>query len=326
MPVEPLVNGRATGLAGQPGAPADVLDITVLMGGPGSERAVSIMSGRAVAEALTRCGHRVTTADISVGDTSALDREGIDAVFIAMHGRFGEDGQVQRICERRGLAYAGSGPVASALAMDKDASKRLFRRVGLATPDWVVIDRSASYAAGDGELPLPCVIKPVDGGSSVDVTIARDAATRKSAVENLLAADGRAMVEAFITGRELTVSVLAEKALPVIEIRPAREFYDYVAKYDDDATQYIFDTQLPPAVERHVLASALAAHRAMGCRDFSRTDFILDENGSAWLIEINTIPGFTSHSLLPKAAAAAGISFEQLCERIVILAMERAGK
>ncbi|MCD4699583.1 MAG: D-alanine--D-alanine ligase [Phycisphaerae bacterium] len=325
MPVEPLVKEHATGQAEQSGVHKDVLDITVLMGGPGGERPVSIMSGRAVADALERCGHRVTRADISPDDTSALDREGIDVVFIALHGTFGEDGQVQRLCEQRGLIYVGSGPEASALAMDKDTSKRLFSRAGLATPEWVVIDRSDS-SANRGELLLPCVIKPVDGGSSVDVTIARNEATRDAAIENLLAADGKVMVEAFIPGKEMTVRVLDDKPLPVIEIRPAREFYDYVAKYDDDATQYIFDTQLPPAIEQHLQASALTAHKALGCKDFSRTDFILDDDGTAWLIEINTIPGFTSHSLLPKAAVAADISFEQLCERIVRLALERVGK
>jgi D-alanine-D-alanine ligase len=291
------------------------------MGGPGSEREISLMSGRAIADALKRCGHRVTTADISPDDTSALDREGIDAIFIALHGTFGEDGQVQRLCEQRGLVYVGSGPGASELTMDKDASKRIFQRAGLATPEWVIIDRSAK-----DDFPLPCVIKPVDGGSSLDITIARDEATRESALENLLTTDGMAMIEAFVPGREMTVSVLDDKPLPVIEIIPDREFYDYIAKYDDEATQYIFDTQLPPAIEQHLQAAALTAHRTLGCKDFSRADFILDADGTAWLLEVNTIPGFTGHSLLPKAAAAAGISFEQLCERIVRLALERAGK
>lgn len=313
--------------AGYPGVEKDVLDITVLMGGPSNEREVSIMSGRQVAAALERCGHRVTTADIRPDETSALDREGIDAVFIALHGAFGESGQVQRLCERRGLVYVGSGPAASALAMDKDTSKRLFVRAGLATPEWVVIDRAAPRSRRDeltGAIPPPCVVKTIDGGSSLDITIARDAASRDTAVEDLLTRYTKAMIEDFIPGKEMTVGILDDRPLPVIEIRTDREFYDYVAKYDDDATQYILDTHLPPAVEQHLRAAAVMAHKALGCKDFGRADFILADDGTAYLLEVNTIPGFTSHSLLPKAAAAAGISFEQMCDRIVRLAIKRA--
>ena len=324
MPAEPLAAQGAVDAAGRRTRP---LDITVLMGGPGSEREVSFMSGRAVAEALRRCGHRVTTADVGPEDTAALDREGIETVFVALHGAFGENGQVQRLCEQRGLCYVGSDPSASELAMDKDASKRLFRRAGLATPDWVVVDGALSPPDWGGLLagvPPPCVLKPVDGGSSVDITIARDDATRDAALEGLLARYGRAMVEAFIEGREMTVGILADRPLPVVEIRPAREFYDYVAKYEDDATEYILDTQLPPAAVEHLRAAAVTAHKALGCRDFSRVDFILTPAGVAHVLEVNTIPGFTSHSLLPKAAAAANVSFEQLCDRIVQLALNRS--
>ena len=170
------------------------------------------------------------------------------------------------------------------------------------------------------------MLKPIDGGSSLDVTIARDGPTCEAALGELLDKYGRALIEAFVAGREMTVGILAEKPLPVVEIRPAREFYDYIAKYEDDATQYILDTRLPPAVRQHLRAAALTAHRTLGCRDFSRVDFILTAAGVAQVLEVNTIPGFTSHSLLPKAATAAGISFEQLCDRIVGLALERAGK
>ena len=163
-------------------------------------------------------------------------------------------------------------------------------------------------------------------GSSVDITIARDAATRDEALEGLLATYGRALIEAFIPGREMTVGVLAEQALPVLEIRPAEEFYNYLAKYHDDRTEYIADPELPPAVKRGLEAAGLAAHQALGCRDFSRVDFILADDGTAHVLEVNTIPGFTSHSLLPKAAAGVGVGFDQLCDRIVQLAMNRAGR
>jgi D-alanine-D-alanine ligase len=290
------------------------LDITVLRGGPSDEREVSLMSGRAVAEALRRCGHSVTEADIDPGDTSALDRAGLEVVFIALHGRFGENGEVQRLCEQHGLAYVGSGPEASEWAMDKDASKRLLRKAGLATPDWVLLDRSLPRSQWPGVLgavPPPCVLKPLDGGSSVDISIARDEPARDAELQRLVEKYGRAMIEAFIEGREM-------------EIRPARPFYDYVAKYEDDATQYIVVEDLPPAVDQHLRAAGLTAHKALGCRDFSRVDFILTPAGVAHVLEVNTIPGFTSHSLLPKAAAASKISFEQLCDRIVHLALQRA--
>lgn len=326
MAAEPLTTRRADAPAQARTRP---LDITVLMGGPSNEREVSFMSGRAVAEALKRCGHEVTGADVRPEDTSALDRDGAQVAFIALHGEFGESGQLQRLCQQRNLPYVGSGPEASELAMDKVASKRLFREAGLATPDWAVIDRSASRSRWPellaGVRP-PCVLKPIDGGSSLDVTIARDGPTCDAALGELLDKYGRALIEAFVAGREMTVGILAEKPLPVVEIRPAREFYDYIAKYEDDATQYILDTRLPPALQQHLRAAALTAHRTLGCRDFSRVDFILTAAGVAQVLEVNTIPGFTSHSLLPKAASAAGISFEQLCDRIVGLALERAGK
>jgi len=326
MRPEPLAEGVVS-----TGVPARLrtLRITVLAGGAGSEREVSLESGKAVAGALRRCGHQVATADITPDDTSALDRPEVDIVFIALHGTFGEDGQVQRLCEARGVPYVGSGPEASALAMDKDAAKRAFRRAALATPDWVIVEAAQASQERRGlvdDLALPCVVKPVDGGSSVGITIARDPASRDEAIERLLGNHGRAMVEAFVPGREMTVGVLGDRPLPVVEIIPRREFYDYIAKYQDAGTEYICPAQLPPAVAEHLRAAGLAAHRALGCRDFSRTDFILADDGTAYVLEVNTIPGFTSHSLLPKAAAAAGISFEQLCDRIVQLALERYGR
>ena len=307
--------------------PAKLLDITVLMGGPSAEREVSFMSGTAIAEALERIGHRVTRADILPNDPSALDGKGIDVVFIALHGEFGESGGVQRLCEARHLRYTGSPPRASELAMDKAASKQFFRQAGLATPDWMIIEDFHSpqqYRPWLAELPPPVVLKPVDGGSSVDITIARSEASRDEALQDMLEKYGRAMLERLIEGRELTVGILGDQALPLLEVIPAREFYDYVAKYSDGAgTRYVFDHGLPDETVQAVQAAAIAAHQALGCRDMSRVDFILKADGELQVLEINTIPGFTSHSLLPMAAARAGIGFEELVDRIASMAAQR---
>ena len=308
-------------------AGAERLDITVLMGGPSTEREVSLWSGAAVADALESAGHRVTRADINPSNTSALDRCGIDVVFIALHGQFGESGEVQQLCEDRGLVYTGSAPRPSMLSLDKAAAKQHFRQAGLATPDWMIIERYHSprqFGPWLDELPLPVVLKPVDGGSSVDVTIARDVATRDEALEDLRDKYGRALLERFIAGREMTVGVLGDRALPVCEIVVTHAFYDYQAKYADDAgTRYVFDHGLAPEVVSRLQADALTAHRCLGCRDLSRVDFILDAAHTPHVLEINTIPGFTSHSLVPKSAARVGIEFPQLCDRLVRMAWAR---
>ncbi len=303
------------------------MDVTVLMGGPSSERDVSLMSGTAISTALDRVGHRVTRADILPNDTSALDREDIDVVFIALHGEFGESGQVQMLCEERSLRYTGTGVKGSELAMDKPASKQLFKQAGLTTPDWMIIEDFHSpreYGEWLVQLPPPVVLKPVNGGSSVDITIARDESQRDEALEDLLEKYGRAMLERYVEGREITVGILGAEALPVLEVIPAREFYDYTAKYaDDSGTRYVFDHGLPNEIIRAAQHAALTAHDCLGCRDFSRVDFVLDDRGALQVLEINTIPGFTSHSLVPMAAAKAGISFEELVDRIANMPFQR---
>jgi D-alanine-D-alanine ligase len=303
------------------------MDVTVLCGGPSAERAVSLSSGAAVVKALQEAGHRVTSADISPRDTSALDRPGIDVVFIALHGEFGESGEVQALCEERGLAYTGSGPMASRLGMDKAATKQCLLRAGLSTPDWMIIESwhdPVEVRDWLTEIAPPVVVKPVDGGSSVDITICRDAATRDDALEELTDLYDRAMLERFVPGRELTVSVLGETALPVLEIVPDGAFYDYRAKYDDSATTtYRFDHGLDSQTVAHLQADALEAHRCLGCRDLSRVDFILDDEGVGQILEINTIPGFTSHSLLPKAAQQMGINMPTLVDTLLQRAVQR---
>ena len=306
---------------------ARALDVTVLMGGPSAERDISLVSGGAIASALEACGHKVTRADISPMDVSALEREGIEVVFIALHGQFGESGEVQELCERRGLTYTGSGPRASRLGLDKAASKQIFKRAGLVTPDWMIIEQFHSrqtYGKWLEELPPPVVVKPVNGGSSVDITIAASDAERDVAMDSVLEQYGRAMIERFVAGRELTVGILGDETLPVLEIVPARPFYDKTAKYADDAgTQYVFDHGLSDEIVQQVQTAAMTAHSVLDCRDLSRVDFILDSDNIPQVLEINTIPGFTPHSLVPMAAAKVGISFEQLADRIVTLALER---
>ncbi|MBI5725435.1 MAG: D-alanine--D-alanine ligase [Planctomycetes bacterium] len=302
---------------------ADLLDITVLMGGPSSEREVSLASGTAIADALERRGHKVLRRDITPDDVSALDREDIDVAFIALHGEFGESGQAQKLCEARGLRYTGSPPGASARAMNKDASKHLAAEIGLDTPEWMIVDGPGAAKVSAG-LPLPSVIKPIEGGSSIDITIARTQHQRHAAIDYGLKKYGKMMVEAFVGGREMTVGILGGQPLPALEIMPARAFYDYTAKYADGAgTRYTFDLNLPEEVVRRMQMDSLAIFRALGCRDMSRIDFILDGANVPQFLEINTIPGFTGHSLLPMAARRAGVEFDEMVERIARMAAAR---
>ena len=292
------------------------LDITVLAGGPGVEREVSLLSGRAVCEALSRCGHRVARRDIDPDDLSALDHPA-DIVFVALHGEFGEDGTVQAELDARGLRYTGSGASASRLAMDKVEAKRCFKRAQIPTPPYELVDRNR-LAGLSTRFKAPAVIKPVASGSSVDTTIAHTPDELEAAAAGVVAGHGDALIERCIVGPELTVGILGELALPVCEIRTKREFYDYQAKYIDEDTQYLFDLDLPAALLERVQKLSVAAHKALGCRVFSRVDWMVDaETLEPFVLEVNTIPGFTSHSLLPKSAARIGMSFDELCQRIV---------
>ncbi len=300
-------------------SPVQPLDITVLAGGPGVEREVSLLSGQAVFHALQRLGHHATIRDVTPDDLSALDRP-TDFVFIALHGEFGEDGTVQAEMDARGLRYSGSGATASRLAMDKVASKRRFEKANIPTPAYLSVSRDKPFDTSLVE--VPAVVKPIASGSSVDTTIARTADEAHRAVVELLEKYGAALVERYIVGPELTVGILGDRALPVCEIRTTREFYDYQAKYLDDDTQYLFDVPLSPALLERIQALSLKAHRALGCRAFSRVDWMVDgATQEPYILEINTIPGFTSHSLLPKAAARVGLTFDDLCRRMVELSL-----
>jgi D-alanine-D-alanine ligase len=298
------------------------LTVTVLMGGPSSEREVSLASGEAVAKALESLGHKVWRSDIDPDNLAALDRPA-DLVFIALHGAFGEDGKLQRILDARGIRYVGSGPTASEQAMDKLATKRLLAAEGIDSPAYTYVERKG-VRTQCGCYRVPAVVKPVDSGSSVDTVIAHHSLELLNAVHRLMRKYGRCLVEEFISGPELTVGVLGDDALGPIEIRARHGFYDYQAKYLDDNTEYHFKIDLPGALLEQVRADSLRVHRLLGCRDFSRVDWMIDRHrGRAYCLEANTIPGFTSHSLLPKMAAEAGLDFPAFCQRIVDLAMQR---
>ena len=296
----------------------DHLRVIVLAGGPGMEREVSLNSGQAVHAALKRLGHEVTLRDIGPDDLSALDLP-TDFVFIALHGEFGEDGLLQAELDARGLRYCGSDAAASRIAMNKVEAKRRFVRAGIPTPQFEVIDpTNINYALAD--IGLPAVIKPVASGSSVDTSIVRSSHALQAAAPLVVDRYGEALVEQYINGFEFTVGILGDTALPVCEIRTKREFYDYQAKYIDDDTQYVFDLDYPAELLAKVQRLSLEAHRALNCRVFSRVDCMVDRNTlEPFILEVNTIPGFTSHSLLPKAAARIGMSFDRLCQNIIEL-------
>ena len=304
------------------------LSIGVLYGGPSSEREVSLQSGEAVAQSLTAAGrdvHRVIL-DASFNVTIARSLE-IDVAFLALHGEFGEDGRLQMILEEADIPYIGSGPDASALAFDKILAKRALEDHGILTPAWMGYDRADIQALGGPEaldLVPPVVIKPATSGSSLGVSIVRRMDQVPSAVAKALHFGESLIVERYVRGRELTVAILGDEPLPVIEMQVPGEFFDYQAKYADEQTREICPADLPPAVTARAQATALVTHRALGCRDLSRVDMILDEQNLCWVLEANTLPGLTSKSLLPKAASAAGLTFNELCEYLLRRALERA--
>jgi D-alanine-D-alanine ligase len=299
------------------------LRVTVLCGGPSAEREISLQSGEAVAAGLRAAGHEVYVGDIRPEDLSALDHPA-DVVFPALHGTFGEDGTLQRILEGRRIPYVGSDSAASAIAMDKVRTKEIARSIGLATPDYEVWDRDRLGASPQTALPLPVVVKPVDQGSSVGTWLVREPGEFEDAVNDAIGRFGRALVERFVAGHELTVGIVGDRELPPIRIQPKRAFYDFTAKYQDETTEYLLDTGHPPELLDRLQRDSRRIYSEVGCRHLSRIDWLIDDNSEAWLLEINTLPGFTSHSLVPKGAAAVGISFEALVDWLVRMAREDA--
>lgn len=295
--------------------------VTVLRGGPSAERDVSLASGAAVADACRRIGCMVTEADIVPDDLSALEIPA-DVVFPVLHGEFGEDGQLQVILEKRGLPYVGCDSAASRLAMDKDASKRRWRDAGLPTAPWICVDQETEIAAVDYPGP-PAVLKPLCEGSSIGTVLCETLSELHSEAKAAVSKYGKVLVEKRLTGPELTVGILEDRALPVIEIKPTLGFYDFEAKYERNDTEYLFEPGIDAETYSLVQETALGAFRALGCRDYGRVDFIVDRQDGVQLLEINTIPGFTDHSLLPKAAEKVGIGFDELVAQLLGLAHRR---
>jgi D-alanine-D-alanine ligase len=299
------------------------LDVTVLAGGPSREREVSLCSGRAVATALSQAGYNVRLADIGPDNLAVLDQP-TDVFFIALHGNFGEDGELQKIMEERGLTYCGSGPTACRLAADKHETKVLFVKNGIPTPRFAVAGTVNEIRSAVGCWTLPVVVKPVSEGSSIGTTIVRESALLRETIEKCFSSFGSVLVEDFIEGKELTVGILGGKALPMIEIRPAVQFYDYQAKYDRDDTEYLFDLGMDRQTYERVQCLAERSAEVLGMREFCRVDVMLDQNGNPYFLEVNAIPGFTEHSLLPKAAHKIGLDMAGLCSHIIELTMARA--
>ena len=336
-------------------APAP-MHVAVLLGGSSEERGVSLASGCEVALALRSRGHEVIAVDAAGGQLSAreerrvlesgigraeipvpapsraeeLPESGVvgrvpalrevEVVFLALHGGAGEDGTVQTLLEVAGIVYAGSGPLGCALAMDKDLTKRLLRDAGVATPEWIAGTVPGEEVAA--RLGLPVIVKPASGGSSVRLTLARSAGEVDAAAELAGAGGDPVLYESYVPGREFTVGVLDDEALPVVEIEPVRELFDFDSKYEPGMARETAPARIPDETARVLRSAALGVHRVLRLEHFSRVDFMMDEDGRAWCLEANALPGLTGNSLLPKAAAAAGIEFPELCERICIMGRE----
>lgn len=293
--------------------------VAVLMGGRSAERDISLDSGSRVLAALQRQGVNAQAFDPAerpLSDLAAFDR-----AFIALHGRYGEDGTIQGALELMGVPYTGSGVMASAVGMDKWRTKLIWRAAGLPMPNFIMLDENCDFEAAERYLGLPIFVKPACEGSSIGITRVSRAGELQAAYREAAKHDTLVIAEQAISGGEYTVAVLGDEALPVVRIVPATEFYDYEAKYLRNDTQYLCPCGLPEAREREMRAQALEAFRILGCRGWGRVDFLMDERGAAYLLEINTSPGMTDHSLVPMAARAAGISYEQLVWRV----LEQAG-
>lgn len=340
------------------------MKVLVLMGGISAERDVSLVSGEAIVKALKSAGHKVIALDTAKGqsllpdagkyipegvktkppDIAELEKKGkelalkaidsfdfsdVDVIFIALHGGQGEDGTIQALLDLTGKPYTGSGVLASALAMNKAMSKKMFEREGILTPDWFSIEDSelsnlsAITERIENNLGFPCVVKPNDQGSTVGLTIVKKKGELKKAFDFAKKFSTKFLIEKYIPGRELTVGVLGDEALPVVEIVPEHGVYDYECKYTTGKSKYIAPAEIPEDKAKEIQTIGLKAYKTLGCEGYARVDFRFGEDDRFYCLEANTLPGMTAHSLVPKAAKAVGIDFPELVNRIAKLALKK---
>jgi D-alanine-D-alanine ligase len=303
------------------------LRVAVLSGGPSAEREISLQSGAAVARALKIAGHAVREIDPAHEDVAGCNWNAFDVAFIALHGKFGEDGQVQQILENALIPYTGSGVPASQLAFSKSASKERFAQQQVPTAPYVLIhesDTAHRIAQQAEQLGFPLVVKPDTQGSSLGVTIVQQVEDLPAALVRCFHYDAFGLLEQAVRGSEWTVGLLDDRALPPIRIETERMFFDYAAKYEDDETRYQFESDVPAEQVDGIVQAARSACAAVGTSGLARVDLILDQSGSPQVLEVNTVPGLTDHSLVPKAAARLGLTMAELCQACLSSALQHA--
>lgn len=305
------------------------MKIAVLYGGTSAEREVSLSSGKGIMEALEKNGHEVVGIDFNPNDLSEVISLDVDFVFLALHGRFGEDGRIQGLLDMVGIPYVGSGVLSSALAMDKAKSKRLFEKAGIRTAKDVILTKNSQVEIDklDQGFQYPIVVKPNREGSTIGLTIAESKEELKRGINEAFKHDDVIMIEEFVSGKEVTVAVIGllgeEQALPVIEIVPKNKYYDYESKYAPGGSEHIVPARVDEAVTNDLQENAVLAHKALGCEVYSRVDFIVpNDGGSPVILEVNTLPGMTPTSLYPDAARAAGWSYEEMIEQLLQLSVQ----
>jgi len=301
---------------------ADFGKVAVLLGGRSAEREISLLSGNAVLAALKRQGVDAHAFDPAERPLEDLKREGFARAHIALHGRYGEDGTVQGALELLGIPYTGSGVMASAIAMDKWRTKLIWQAIGIPTPRYALLEAGSDYPAVAKELGLPLIVKPGREGSTIGLSKVTEAKHLSEAYALAAKCDALVLAEEFVEGTELTAAILGDASLPLVRIQPPG-LYDYQAKYFSDETQYFCPSGLPAAQEKMIQELALKAYRIIGCHGWGRVDVILSKDGRPSFLEVNTSPGMTGHSLVPMAAKQAGLSFDELCLKILETSRER---